>query len=140
LLLKRDSSRNEGLRRRHQGHDPACKLGLAQRNPRSEERSYLGEDPVRLHTRAESSSATTRLALTFGSLVLLVVELIRNVRMVVHQLVASLWRHRDARIFVVRYPHRVSKSRESILSNEARLNDLRHLFIADFSSSTKSCT
>jgi hypothetical protein len=30
------------------------------------------------------------------------------------------------------------KSRESIMSNEARLNDLRHLLIADFSSSTKS--
>jgi hypothetical protein len=41
-------------------------------------------------TRAESSSATTRLALTFGSLALLVIELIRNVRMVVHKLVAAL--------------------------------------------------
>jgi hypothetical protein len=36
------------------------------------------------------SSATTRLSLAFGSLVLLVVKLIRNVRMVVHELVASL--------------------------------------------------
>jgi hypothetical protein len=41
-------------------------------------------------------------------------------------------------IFVVRYPHKVSKRRESILSNEARLNDLRHLLIADFGNSTKS--
>jgi hypothetical protein len=30
----------------------------------------------------------------------------------------------------VRYPHKASKSRESILSNEVRLNDLRHLSIA----------
>jgi DNA-binding HxlR family transcriptional regulator len=43
----------------------------------------------RLSLRAESSSATTRLALTFGSLALLVVELIRNVRIVVHRLVAA---------------------------------------------------
>src|SRR3984957_18314125 len=37
-----------GLRRRHHGHDPACKLGLAQRTPRPEERAHLEEDPVRL--------------------------------------------------------------------------------------------
>ena len=47
-MLKRDSGGNEGLRRRHHRHDSACKLGLAQRTPRPEERAHLGEDPVRL--------------------------------------------------------------------------------------------
>ena len=62
------------------------------------------------------TSATTRLALTFGSLVLLIVELIRNVRMVVHELVGRP--RRDACILCgIRLP-RFSKSRESITARQ----------------------
>src|ERR1700722_20101449 len=48
LFLKRDSGGAEALRRRHHRHHPACKLGLAQRTPRPEERAHFGEDPVRI--------------------------------------------------------------------------------------------
>jgi hypothetical protein len=49
-----------------------------------------GRPRMKVKEATRPTSATTRLALTFGSLVLLVVKLIRNVRMVVHELVASL--------------------------------------------------
>ena len=48
MFLKRDSGGDEGLRRCHHRHDSACKLGLAQRALRLEERPNLGEDFVRL--------------------------------------------------------------------------------------------
>src|SRR5258707_15766824 len=38
----------EGLRHHHHGHDPARKLGLAQRALRLQERPHLEDDPVRL--------------------------------------------------------------------------------------------
>ena len=58
--------------------------------------------------------------------------------MVVHKLVAALGATEMPVFLLCGIRTRSQESRESILSNEARLNDLRHLLIAGFSSSTKS--
>jgi len=58
--------------------------------------------------------------------------------MVVHKLVVALGATEMPVFLLCGIRTRFQKGRESILSNGARLNDLRHLLIAGSSNSTKS--